>query len=147
MDFNQAEQVAKGIINKKGRDALKEVVDLLYESFHYYDWVGIYIVQGDDLVLDPWRGKQPTEHTRIPLGTGICGAAAATGNVELVNNVQEDARYLACFITTKSELVLPIKKEGKVVGEIDIDSNKPQAFTSQDVALVQRLAVLLSDVF
>lgn len=146
MNYDQVEHKAQEILHRKGKQSLEEIVELLYGYFEHYHWVGIYMVAGEELVLGPWRGKEATEHIRIPIGTGICGAAASTGNVEVVDDVNEDNRYLACFVSTKSEIVVPIKKEGKVVAEIDVDSNTPHAFTQRDVSFLQRLAVLLSDI-
>jgi L-methionine (R)-S-oxide reductase len=99
-----------------------------------YSWVGIYWVEGDDLVLGPWRGPAATQHTRIPIGEGICGAAAASGHTQVVDDVSSDDRYLACFPSTRSEIVVPIRgRDGKVIGEIDIDSDQPAAFSDEDV--------------
>jgi L-methionine (R)-S-oxide reductase len=120
-------------------DELQTVVDEL-EQVEHYSWVGIYLVQGDELVLGPWRGPQATEHVRIPVGQGVCGAAAASGETEIVDDVNADPRYLACFATTRSEIVVPIAHEGRVVGEIDIDSDRPAAFGEDDRAALERLA-------
>ncbi len=113
---------------KDSSNVLQDVVDFLYNNFNHYSWVGIYIVQGNDLVLGPWKGPNATEHTRIPIGKGVCGSAAKTGKTEVVDDVHSDNRYLACFVSTKSEIVVPIKKEGKIIGEIDIDSDTNRCF-------------------
>ena len=73
--------------------------------------LGIYLVKGDDLVLGSWKGKQATEHTKIPLGKGVCGSAAQSGKTEVVDDVSKDSRYLSCFLSTRSEIVVPIKKK------------------------------------
>jgi L-methionine (R)-S-oxide reductase len=134
------------IVNRESEadEVLRRVVDVLHERFEHYSWVGIYLVEGEDLVLGPWRGPQATEHVRIPVGHGICGAAAASGRTELVDDVAADERYLACFASTRSEIVVPIAFEGRVVGEIDIDSDVPAAFTAADRAFLERVAVLVS---
>jgi GAF domain-containing protein len=119
-------------------------VDVLHDGFEHYSWVGIYFVEGDELVLGPWKGPQATEHVRIPVGEGICGAAAASGRTEVVDDVRADPRYLACFPATKSEIVVPIRYDGRVVGEIDIDSDRPAAFTQDDRAFLERVALLIS---
>jgi L-methionine (R)-S-oxide reductase len=106
--------------------------------------VGIYLVEGDDLVLGPWKGPQATEHVRIPVGEGVCGAAAASGHTEIVGDVEGDERYLACFPSTRSEIVVPIAYAGRVVGEIDIDSDAPAAFGEADRAFLERVALLVS---
>ena len=124
-------------------DVLQEVVDALHDGFEHYSWVGIYLVEGDDLVLGPWKGPEATEHVRIPVGHGICGAAAASGETEVVDDVNADPRYLACFPSTRSEIVVPISFEGRVVGEIDIDSDRPAAFTDDDRTFLERVAELI----
>ena len=123
---------------------LQEVVDVLHDRVEHYSWVGIYLVDGDDLVLGPWNGPQATEHVRIPVGQGVCGAAAASGETEIVDDVNADPRYLACFPSTRSEIVVPIVNEGTVVGEIDIDSDRPAAFGDDDREFLERIAVQIS---
>jgi GAF domain-containing protein len=125
-------------------DLLRQVVAVLQERFDDYSWVGVYLVEGDELVLGPWQGPEATEHVRIPVGQGICGAAAATGVTEIVDDVNTDPRYLACFPSTRSEIVVPISYEGGVVGEIDIDSDRPAAFHADDRKFLERVAVLIS---
>jgi L-methionine (R)-S-oxide reductase len=124
--------------------AAQRVVDLLHERFAHYDWIGIYWVEGNDLVLGPWRGPQATEHTRIPIGTGICGAAAVSGRTEIVDDVDADPRYLACFASTQSEIVVPILDAGRVVGEIDVDGSDRAAFDETDARFLEEVAALLA---
>jgi GAF domain-containing protein len=132
------------------RDALADgggvaaVVDLLHARFDHYSWVGCYRVQGDELVLGPWLGPQATEHVRIPVGEGICGAAAASGATEVVDDVGADPRYLACFASTRSEIVVPVVRDGHVIGEIDIDSDRPGAFDAHDRVFLEQVAQLLA---
>ena len=123
---------------------LRQTVELLHDRFEDYSWVGIYLVERNDLVLGPWKGPEATEHVRIPVGQGICGAAAASGATEIVDDVNADDRYLACFASTRSEIVVPIAYEGRVVGEIDIDSDVPAAFGAEDRAFLERVALLIS---
>jgi len=134
------------ILNRGGDadDVLRQVVEALHDRIEHYSWVGIYLVEGEDLVLGPWQGPQATEHVRIRVGTGICGAAAASGATEIVDDVNADPRYLACFPSTRSEAVVPIAYGGKVVGEIDIDSDQPAAFGPHDRVFLERVAVLIS---
>ena len=124
--------------------AAQRVVDLLHDRFPPYDWVGIYWVEGNDLVLGPWTGPQATEHTRIPIGTGVCGAAAASGRTEIVGDVSADPRYLACFASTKSEIVVPIFDGSEVIGEIDIDGSDLDAFDSTDARFLEEIAAFLA---
>jgi GAF domain-containing protein len=128
------------ILKNEGSQILNDVVDFIYKNFDKYSWVGIYIVRGDTLVLGPWKGKQATEHIQIPIGSGVCGSAAKSGKTELVPDVNKDDRYLACFVSTCSEIVVPIKKKGEVIGEIDIDSDVPNAFDNKDVIFLEKIA-------
>jgi L-methionine (R)-S-oxide reductase len=124
-------------------EVLRAVVDVLLDRFEHYSWVGIYLVEGADLVLGPWKGPEATEHVRIPIGQGICGAAAASGETEVVDDVNADPRYLACFPTTRSEIVVPIAYDERMVGEIDIDSDEAGAFDQDDRAFLEHVARLI----
>ena len=125
------------------RSAMERAVAILQQELPYYTWVGVYLLEGDELVLGPFLGK-PSPHTRIPLGSGICGAAASQRETIIVDDVNADPRYLACSIETKSEIVVPIMDAGRVLGEIDIDSDRPAAFGAADRALLEAVAALLS---
>lgn len=116
----------------RGRAARELMVKYLNEVVQTYSWIGFYAAEGQDLVLDAWAGPAATEHTRIPIGKGICGFAAKAGRTEIVSDVSKDPRYLQCFLSTKSEIVVPISRAGTVLGEIDIDSDQLDAFTSVD---------------
>ena len=123
-------------------EAMQAAVALLKKQPDY-SWVGIYVLDGNELVLGPYLGK-PSPHTRIPLGRGICGAAATEKATIIVDDVNADPRYLACSIETKSEIVAPIMLNGVVLGEIDIDSDKHAAFGADDKKLVEAVAALLA---
>jgi GAF domain-containing protein len=123
---------------------LTEVVRLLQRERPHYHWVGVYLLQGQELTLGPYVGK-PTPHTRIPLNKGICGAAASTGETIVVDDVNSDPRYLACSLETRSEIVVPIRRAGRILGEIDIDSDVPAAFSPQDRILLEAVAELLAE--
>ena len=146
MDYHIAECKIEEIVAGSNKDSkfLQKVVDYLYENFERYSWVGIYIVKGNDLILGPWRGEYATEHTKIPIGKGICGSAAQSGKTELIPDVNKDSRYLACFVSMRSEIVVPIKKNKKIVGEIDIDSDIFNAFSKQDAFFLEKIADMLS---
>ena len=118
---------------------LTRTVNLLSQAHPHFDWTGIYLVEGADLVLGPYVGH-PTEHVRIPIGAGICGAAAAAGETIVVDDVRADPRYLACFLSTRSEIVVPILAGGRVIGEIDIDSDRPAAFGPGDRDFLEGVA-------
>lgn len=126
-----------------GRAAMTEAVRLLKERLPHYSWVGIYLLEGDELVLGPYLGK-PSPHTRIPLNRGICGAAASQKQSIIVDDVNSDPRYLACSIETKSEIVVPIMRGESVLGEIDIDSDQGSAFGDQDRILLEAVAGALA---
>jgi putative methionine-R-sulfoxide reductase with GAF domain len=145
-DYSGALEAVDRVVNRESEadEVLRQTVRILHDRFEHYSWVGIYLVEEGDLVLGPWKGPQATEHVRIPVGQGVCGAAAESGRTEVVDDVNADDRYLACFPSTRSEIVVPIHYEGKVVGEIDIDSDSPGAFGDGDRALLERVAVLIS---
>jgi len=144
LDYGIAENKIKEILTSSA-DVLKDVVDFLHDNFNHYSWVSVYLVEENDLVLGPWKGPHATEHKRIPIGQGICGFAATSGKTEIIPDVNADDRYLSCFVSTKSEIVVPIKKDGKIVGEIDIDSDKKDAFTKDDAQFLERVADMLSE--
>lgn len=125
---------------------MQAMVKLLHDRMLKYNWVGFYLLepgaQPPMLVLGAFEGAM-TPHTRIPLNQGICGAAASSGLTVVVNDVSKDPRYLACSLETKSEIVVPVFVHGKVVGELDIDSHFPAAFTSEHQELVQYCAILV----
>jgi L-methionine (R)-S-oxide reductase len=122
------------------RDLMEGVCKTLHERMLKYNWVGFYMLEPDAspamLVLENFVGAM-TPHTRIPLNQGICGAAASSGKTVVVDDVSKDPRYLACSLETKSEIVVPIFVNGKVAGELDIDSHFPAAFAAADQELVQ----------
>ncbi len=123
--------------------ACARAVSLLHREVPHFDWVGIYLKQGEELVLGAWDGPEATEHVRIPVGQGICGLAARTGETVVVDDVNADSRYLACFPQTRSEIVVPIYGKAGVIGEIDIDSDTPAAFSAVDRALLEHVAAIL----
>jgi GAF domain-containing protein len=124
--------------------AMRQAVELLKDGVPHYTWVGIYVMDGNELVLGPFLGK-PSPHTRIPIGSGICGAAATEKATIVVDDVNADSRYLACSLDTRSEIVVPIMIDGRVLGEIDIDSDRPAAFDAADRQLLEPIAALLAD--
>lgn len=129
----------------KRDDRLRAVVRALSEAVPKYTWTGIYLVAGESLVLHNQAGA-PTPHETIPIGRGICGLAARESRTVVVPDVRRDPRYLACSLATRSEIVVPIFKAGRVAGEIDIDSDQLDAFDASDRALLEETARLLGDV-
>lgn len=120
----------------------KGVVEAIADQLPYCNWTGFYMLDPCDpetLVLGHFAGE-PTPHVRIPVAEGICGAAVALGQTVVVDDVNADPRYLSCSIKTKSEIVVPIYAHGKIVGEIDIDSHTPAAFTAIDRMFLEETA-------
>lgn len=121
------------------------IVEIISQRLPYYNWTGFYMLDPDDpetLVLGPFRGA-PTEHVRIPVIEGICGAAVAQNDTVIVDDVNSDPRYLACSLETRSEIVVPIRANGVVVGEIDIDSHDLAAFSPQDKEFLEQCAAVV----
>ncbi len=119
-------------------EKMQDLCGYLRRTVPHYDWVGFYMVEGDELVLGPFSGA-PTEHTRIPVGTGICGQAAETQKTFVVPDVSAVGNYLACSLDVRSEIVVPIFKDGAVVGELDIDSHSPDAFDHSDREFLEEI--------
>jgi L-methionine (R)-S-oxide reductase len=118
------------------------IVQAAARSLPHFSWTGFYMLDPSDptmLVLCPFVGA-PTPHVRIPVTQGICGAAVASGETVMVDDVASDPRYLSCSLETRSEIVVPIYAHGKVVGEIDIDSHDPAAFTQEDRTFLEEAA-------
>lgn len=121
------------------------IVEIIPQCLPYYNWTGFYMLDPDDpetLVLGPFRGA-PTEHVRIPVSEGICGAAVAQNDTVIVDDVNADPRYLACSLETRSEIVVPVRANGAVVGEIDIDSHDLAAFSPQDKVFLEKCAAIV----
>ena len=129
-----------------GGNAVAEVCRFLRRTFPWYRWVGVYELRGNVLDLVAWDGPAATEHTRIPIGSGVCGRAAREGHTVVVDDVRAAPEYLACFRETRSEIVVPIHQGSRVLGEIDIDGNEVGAFDGSDQAFLERVAGKLSAV-
>ena len=114
-------------------EKLLQLCHLLNESIDYYDWVGFYFRNGEkeELILGPYVGE-PTDHTIIPFGKGICGQVAVSNQNFVVPDVTAQDNYIACSITVKSEIVVPLFVNGENIGQIDIDSNIIDAFGERD---------------
>ena len=108
-----------------------------------YTSVYLYMLHGDELVLEAFAGRD-TEHTRIPVGKGVCGTAVATGRDQNVPDVRAIENYLACNTWTRSELVVLIRRGEKILGQIDVDSDEPAPFTAEEEAEVRRVADALA---
>ena len=150
-NYKDVLEKAREVIHCKGGlpAKLKVITKILRTSVPYYDWVGFYLVDAnnpDELVLGPFSGI-PTEHGRIPVGKGICGQAAEKREMLVVQDVAAEKNYLSCHPDVKSEIVAPIFKGNKIVGEIDIDSHTAAPFTDEDRRLLKELCQNLSEIF
>jgi L-methionine (R)-S-oxide reductase len=125
------------------RDDLgRAAVGAIHAALAQASFTGIYWLEGDTLVLGPYLGP-PTEHVRIPVGKGVCGTAVAEGRDQVVDDVTTRANYLACSANVRSEIVVLIHSRGKVIGQIDIDSEKPSAFSQDDHSFLRAVATAL----
>ena len=128
-------------------EALTRVCRLLKEAVPHYDWVGFYLVAGErELVLGPYAGE-PTEHTRIAFGSGICGQAADREETFVVQDVRRETNYLSCSPSVRSEIVVPIFAESRLVGELDIDSHKLATFSAADREFLEEVARRVAPLF
>jgi L-methionine (R)-S-oxide reductase len=127
-------------------EVLRYAVHILKQERELYNWVGIYLVEGDMLVLHNYVGKH-TEHTRIPIGVGVCGVAVAQGSNQIIGDVTKLDNYLACSVETRAEIVVLIRRGMDILGQIDIDSDLENAFNHEDESLLARIADLLAPRF
>jgi GAF domain-containing protein len=129
-------------------EGLNHICTVLRKTFAHYDWVGFYFadLEKKRLHLKAFSGN-PVEHQEIPFGKGICGQVAETHQNFVVPDVNAQANYLACNIDVKSEIVIPLFLEGKNIGQIDIDSNKINPFTSKDEKLLEAICTLISKTY
>ena len=138
-------EILSGDLNRK--DKLKAICSLLKDEVSFVDWVGFYSVDKDrprELVLGTFEGE-PTEHVRIPFGKGICGQAASLKKTFVVQDVSKETNYLSCSSKVKSEIVIPIFRKRKLVGELDIDSHVASPFTAEDENFLRKIADMVSD--
>ncbi len=126
--------------NQNSTEKLQKICHLLDQEIPYFNWTGFYFRNGDkeELILGPYVGAE-TDHTVIPFGKGICGQVAVSGETFVVPNVKEQDNYLSCSIDTKAEIVVPIIKDGKNIGQIDIDSHQLNPFTDEDREMLEWL--------
>ena len=123
--------------------AVRQCMRVLADRFPTYKWVGVYWLVGGELVLGPYVGAA-TNHARIPIGRGVCGAAVAAGRNQVVRDVRELDNYLACSTETRSEIVVLIRdSQGTILGQIDIDGHEVGAFTESDERLLEAVATVI----
>jgi GAF domain-containing protein len=130
-------------------EKLFAICELLADEINTFSWVGFYLPDPDgkeELVLGPFVGPS-TNHTRIPYGRGICGQVALSHETFVAQDVHSEENYLACSVDVKSEIVVPIMKEGEFVGQLDIDSNTKNSITKEQRELLEEICELLSEEF
>jgi GAF domain-containing protein len=144
--INNIMRIVKSATNRN--EKLTSICKLLKERVPYYNWVGFYIAdeKKNELTLGPFAGE-PTEHTNINFGQGICGQAAAKKKSFIVQDVTKESNYLSCSPDVKSEIVLPILKNNEIKAELDIDSHSSAPFTKEDEDFLNNVCNTLSGLF
>jgi len=144
--LGQVEQIMESASDRDTK--LQLICELLHHEVEYYDWVGFYLADrgSRELVLGPFLGE-PTEHVRIPFGRGICGQAAERKETVTVQDVSREQNYLSCSPHVLSEIVVPILKDGHVLGELDIDSHSLSPFGPADLGLLEGICALVAGLF
>lgn len=122
---------------------LQQAMQLIHDRHPHYEWVGLYLLRGDELHLGPYVGAA-TEHTRIPVGKGVCGTAIAERRNQLIRDVRELDNYLACSATVRSEIVVLIAHDGQLLGQIDADCDEVGAFTPADEEFLEQVAATIA---
>ncbi len=143
ISFGKQIEEISAMASKDGDGLLHEICSYLKSKNSKYNWVGIYIIDGTNLRLETFVGR-PTEHTLIPIGEGLCGQAIAKKEIVNEPDVSANTEYLSCSIETKSELVVPIWHKDQLVGEVDIDSDMPRAFTEEDESFLKSVGHIIS---
>lgn len=145
--IKEARQIIKN--NKSQKETLQEIAELLNKNVNEFDWTGFYLASKTEermLELGPYTGDE-TEHTKIPYGKGICGQVADSLRTFVVQDVSKADNYLACSLDVKSEIVVPIIKNGEFVGQLDIDSHTKDVFSEDHKRLCEEICKELETVF
>lgn len=130
--------------SKDPEGILQFVCDYLRKVDERYSWVGFYVVKGDNLILKNFSGEE-TEHKKIKIGDGLCSLAVLKNETVNENDVKSNETYLACFPSTNSEIVVPVRFHGEPIGEIDVDSDTRNAFGMRDEKFLEELSNRLSE--
>lgn len=148
VNFSEVLQLIDHLLKENPKDLLFRICELLKREVYHYDWVGFYVLdqEKNELVLGPFVGK-PTPHTHIPVGKGICGQVAESGQTMVVQDVTQVENYISCGLEVQSEIVVPILKNGRFVAELDIDSHSPAPFKPEDDQFLTKICNLLSQHF
>lgn len=149
MNYNQLKTAATSIISTEiaTENLLLELCTMLNKADKKFTWVGFYFMNhaNKTLHLGPYVGK-PTDHEIIPFGKGICGQVADSGQTYIAEDVQAEENYIACSIDIRSEIVVPIYTDNVLIGQLDIDSNVPNAFSTEDRALLEAICLELGKI-
>lgn len=135
--------------NRSKNEKLQGICDILALAIPRFDWVGFYIPDPEadrELVLGPFNGE-PTEHTRIPFGKGICGQSADTEDTFVVQDVNEADNYISCSADVQSEIVVPVMKNNTFVAELDIDSHAKNSITEEHRELLEKICDIAAGLF
>ena len=146
IEFDKIKAELLKVAHLSGKEVQKRTVEVLDQQVPYYNWTGFYWMNDvkSQLELGAYVGAA-TDHTSIPYGRGICGQVALSGKTFEVPDVYAQDNYLACSLATKSEIVVPIYAQKKLVGQIDIDSHKLDPFTAEDHELLEWVAQFIAD--
>ncbi len=136
--------IASTVSGTADRGVRAERVARIVRSQWGYRWVGVYSIRGTSVVNEAWDGPGPPEHPVFPVDQGLTGAAVATGAVVVANDVSRDPRYLAALPDTAAELIVPIVRDGRVVGTLDVESDRVGAFTAEQQHRLERVASVLA---
>jgi L-methionine (R)-S-oxide reductase len=144
-EFETTVQETRQAVGAEGAawDRLERAIELIHERHPYYEWIGVYILRDGTLELGPYFGA-PTEHTRIPVGEGVCGTAVAERANQVIEDVREVENYLACSPLVRSEIVVLIWDGDEILGEIDVDCDEVGAFGPADEAFLTEVASILA---
>jgi GAF domain-containing protein len=132
--------------NPDGIELMTYVCKVIHKELDTYDWVGFYLVSTTEdkmLELGPYVGEE-TDHLKIPFGKGICGQTAESQETFIIDDVSKESNYIACSIHVKSEIVVPMFQDDKMIGQIDIDSSTPSAFTEEDEVFLKKICTIVS---
>ncbi len=150
MNLTLLKNSVKDILNQETskNEKLQQVCDYLKQEITYYDWVGFYFKNGDknELKLAEFAGE-PTDHTIIPFGKGICGQVAVSNKNFMVPDVSAQDNYISCGWKVKSEIVIPIFVNNENIGQIDIDSHTVNPFTKEDELLLEFVCKKVAKLF
>ncbi|WP_299578126.1 GAF domain-containing protein [uncultured Sunxiuqinia sp.] len=145
-DFSAILEEIKQQVATNSADLHLRVCQLLKEKVYHYDWVGFYLLKDGLLELGEYAGK-PTDHTQIAIGKGVCGQVAEKKETIIVQDVSQEANYIACSLDVQSEIVVPILRNGEFIAELDIDSHSPAPFTQEDQDFLEQVCALLEASF